>query len=296
MTNKRYSSSIINLRLYHNWIKNKLYTDVAKSLKKNYNVDEINILELAVGKGGDLFKWIGISASNVIGVDIDKESIFGKNGAIHRYKRKLKQSNGDCIPKCYFYIDNLSDPESYNRMKKRLKNKKFNIISCQFAIHYFFESNIALTNISNIIGEFLEPNGYFIGTTMDPNKIYKLFTTDYKIEKDIFSIEFKTDIKNSYSPYNNKYIISLGKKDEDHYFSKKKSEEFIIDKKELEIILKKKNINKIEYKNFEEYYKCYYEEYCKKSKYIKKEIDCLTPNEKEYSFLNLSFIFQKMDV
>ena len=52
---------------------------------------DIKVLELAVGRGGDLFKWIGIEAEEVVGVDIDDKSVFGKNGALHRYKRKLNQ-------------------------------------------------------------------------------------------------------------------------------------------------------------------------------------------------------------
>lgn len=285
MLNKRYESSIINLRVFHNWIKNSLYTDVSELLREDYDFEDIKILELAVGKGGDLFKWIGIGATKVVGVDIDKDSVFGKNGALHRYKKKLNTDKNNKIPKCYFYVDDLSDPGSFKRMKERLKDEKFNIISCQFAIHYFFASETALKNIANIVGHFLEPNGYFIGTTMNPDKLNELFSTSDIVEKDAFTIESKTDLTTSYTPYGNRYIVSLGKKDEDHYFGEKPSEEFMIDKKELESVLKKVGVNLIKYKNFEEYY----------DEYVETDPDHLmTDAEKEFSFLNLSFVFQKI--
>lgn len=285
MPNKRYNSSIINLRIYHNWIKNNLYHTAAKNLRTNYNQNDINILELAVGKGGDLYKWIGINAKEVIGVDIDKESIYGKNGAIHRYKRKLKNiKEGESVPKCFFYVDDLLSPSSFQNMKKKFGNKKFNIISCQFAVHYFFESNTALKNICNILSHFLEPEGYFIGTTMDPDEINKLFMETDKVEKNLFTIESKTDIHQSYTPYGNKYEVSLGKKDEDHYFGQKASIEYLFDKSEIETLLKEKNINLVEYTNFSNLYEKYVEE---------NPTSEMTNDEAEFSFLNTTFIFQK---
>jgi len=288
LNKKRYNSSIINLRVFHNWIKNSMYSKISKSLREKYNKKDIKILELAVGKGGDLFKWIGIEADEVVGVDIDEKSVFGKNGALHRYKRKLKQKQpGEKIPKCFFYVDDLTKPNSFKNMKEKLKNKKFNIISCQFAVHYFFESEVALKNIVQIIDHFLETDGYFIGTTMDPNKICSLFPNEdkNKVDKDSFSIELKTDIKNSKSPYNNKYVVSLGEKNEDHYFSEKPSTEYLINKSELETKLKNTGVNLIEYEKFNDHYK----------KYLETGPDHkMTKGEQEFSFLNLSFIFQKI--
>ena len=92
----------------------------------------------------------------MVGVDIDKESVFGKNGAKHRYLKKLKSKKlGEHIPRCDFYVDDLRKPDSFKNMEKKYGNRQFNIISCQFAIHYFFESEIALNNIKFKINENL---------------------------------------------------------------------------------------------------------------------------------------------
>ena len=154
----RMTSSIINLRMFHNWVKNEMYRDVAKKLKDD-GVNDIHILELAVGRGGDLYKWIGISAKEVVGIDIDKKSIFGKNGAVHRYNKMKKRAKFDKsikLPRCYFHVIDLSQKDSIEKVKNAVRGNKFNLISCQFAIHYFFKSKETFNTISTIISNHID--------------------------------------------------------------------------------------------------------------------------------------------
>ena len=110
---------------------------------------------------------------------------------------------------------------------------------------------------------------------------------EVNLTNDAYSLHriLKTDIKNSKSPYNNKYVVSLGEKNEDHYFSEKPSTEYLINKSELETKLKNTGVNLIEYEKFNDHYK----------KYLETGPDHkMTKGEQEFSFLNLSFIFQKI--
>lgn len=51
------------------------------------------------------------------------------------------------------------------------KATRFNIASCQFSLHYSFESyEKAMVMLRNAC-ENLLPNGYFIGTTVDANEL-----------------------------------------------------------------------------------------------------------------------------
>lgn len=279
---KRSESSIINLRVFHNWVKNELLHTVNNSLRQKYN--EVNILELAVGKGGDMYKWMGINANEVIGFDIDKESINGKNGAYHRYnklKSRQKYDNKIKPPKCSFYVMDLSEPKSFDKMKKILKDKKFHIVSCQFAMHYFFRDESALNTFTKMIGTFIHDNGYFIATTMNKELIIKLLEKKNKHSGEIYEIEKSYDLK---SKYNNQYIVSLGDKGEDHYFAENKSHEFLADIDLLTENLSKYNVHLENKKTFDIWY----------SEYLKHDPESVMTNgEKEFSFLNLSVIYKK---
>ena len=132
---KRFESSIINLRLFHNWIKSEMLNNMSNNIKESY--DEINILELAVGKANDLYKWSSINADNVVGIDINNDFINGKDGAYHRYNKFVKRAkySKKHVPKCKFYVYDLSDPDTYDKLKTKIGKNKFHIVSCQFALH-----------------------------------------------------------------------------------------------------------------------------------------------------------------
>ena len=62
-------------------------------------------------------------------------------------------------------------------MQVRLRNKynniglRFNIASCQFSLHYCFESLAQAEVMLRNLCENLRPGGFFIGTTVDSNEL-----------------------------------------------------------------------------------------------------------------------------
>ena len=109
---KRSQSSIINLRVFHNWVKNELYKNVAFDIKQNSDNNTLSILELAVGRAGDLYKWIGINATEVIGVDIDDKSIFGQD------LRRKRNSFGEMERTVGFSLVSLSPDLCMSHQRK----------------------------------------------------------------------------------------------------------------------------------------------------------------------------------
>ena len=132
----RNRSSIINLRVFHNWIKRTTIDDTAKYLRQTFNIKNIKLLDLAEGKGGDMRKWYDSGINEVVGIDIDNDSINGKRGAKDRY-RELKHKNNRNLDYS-FHVFDLSDPNNITKLDAIIGDKKFNIISFQFALHYFF--------------------------------------------------------------------------------------------------------------------------------------------------------------
>ena len=281
---KRSNSSIINLRIFHNWVKNEMYKTAAFDLRENPDNEEVglSILELAVGRAGDLYKWIGVDATEVVGVDIDDASVFGKDGAYHRYRRlrnKNQQDEND-VPLCTFYVMDLSKPESFVKLKELLKTKKFDIVSCHFAFHYFFESQNAINNILSIVKYFMAPHGYFMITTMDGKNIKNVLGDKSKVDSESFAIEKRFDGK---SVYGQQYAVSLGDKGEDHYFAQNASVEYLVDQTELEKKITEFGMETIALKGFN----LWYNEYKTTREYRQ-----LGSSEKEFSFFNFSAVYK----
>ena len=287
----RNESTIINLRLFHNWIKSVMTIETVNYLKKNYDIKDISLLDLAVGRGGDMLKWLHSGIYDVEGIDIDEESIMGNGGATQRYlklikDRKLLNTKGtirDKVPDYKFYIYDLSLPSSIGKVDNILDGKKFDIISCQFAIHYFFREESSLHTIMKIVSKNLKKDGFFIGTTLDGNYILDVMGNNNSFENNVFSVNLQNISGNKYG---NTYEISLGERGEDHYFRDKPSIEYLVSIDELKKVGEEYGLIFLGVTKFSEWY----EKNLKESGH--KKI-MLSNDEKAFSFLNFSFVFTK---
>jgi hypothetical protein len=199
-----------SLRDFHNrYVKSKLITSVAN--RGN------TLMDMTVGKGGDIQKWLNAKLSFVFGIDNSKDNIENKmDGACARYikaKRKrrnmfdalfihgdssenIKQTTAAKSDKGKMVINALSGIGSKD--KKRLGEgvyKKwgiakngFNIISNQFSIHYFFKDNKTLNGFIRNCSEYCAVGGYMIGTCYNGKKIFDRLK-DKAINENIFLLE-----------------------------------------------------------------------------------------------------------
>ena len=189
-----------SLRDFHNlYVKNALIKSVS-------NIGD-TLIDYAVGKGGDLPKWIAAKLSFVFGIDLSRDNIENRlDGICARYlnyKKKYKLMP-DIVPDGLFIqgnanqnIKNLS--AQYTEKGKQItkaifgegpKDEKilgkgvlkshgraingFNISSIQFAIHYMFENPTLLHNFLTNVAECTQIGGYFIGTSYNGKKIFEL--------------------------------------------------------------------------------------------------------------------------
>ena len=182
------------LRDFHNlYVKSKLILGVSK-------IDD-SLIDYAVGKAGDLPKWIRSKLSFVFGVDNSKDNIENKvDGACARWLNKKKDMNR--LPYCFFTHGNSGlnikntdaiHSEKYKKITRAIfgdgpKDEQvigkgvykhygvgkngFNISSCQFALHYFFQSISILQKFLENVCECTKVNGYFVATCYDGKKIF----------------------------------------------------------------------------------------------------------------------------
>ena len=191
------------LRDFHNlYVKRKLILGVSSLIGKSTRT----LIDYAVGKGGDLPKWVDAKLSFVFGVDIKKDNIHNQlDGACSRYlnekKRNLNVKN--FTPKALFVVGNsgtnIRDNTAYGdhyTIDSQISNavfgvgKKdsilwksvseqfavaddgFDISSIQFALHYFFKNLNTVHQFIRNVTECTRVGGYFIGTCYDGKVIF----------------------------------------------------------------------------------------------------------------------------
>ena len=133
-----------SLRKFHNWIKLQLILDAKK------NTPGEKLLDVAVGRGGDIFKWSKAKFKYVTGFDSDSKSIYEKNdfeGAIKRYSSVKSETN---TPKCFFWNISAVDPFVLNILNGKDRNSIYDVVSCQFSFHYFVNDIDIVLNLSLI--------------------------------------------------------------------------------------------------------------------------------------------------
>ena len=199
------------LRNFHNlFVKNMLITKVSKPGN--------NMIDLAVGKGGDIPKWKTAKLNFVFGIDIAADNISNrKDGVCARYLNERKKSKR--MAKGIFVNGNSSvnirntegiftdqgkkitnavfgkGAKDAKDMGKGLYNvyglgkDGFDITSIQFAIHYMFESQVTLHNFLRNVSEVTKVGGYFIGTSYDGGSIFSLLSEKQKGESDVIMVE-----------------------------------------------------------------------------------------------------------
>lgn len=184
------------LRDFHNlYVKRKVIMSVSHPGNK--------LIDLTVGKGGDFSKWIASKLSFVFGVDVARDNIENRlDGACARYLNYKKTTPS--VPAALFVHGNsglnvrsgeacFSDkgreivravfgegPKDEKKLGRGVyKNygqgeKGFNIVSCQFALHYFFENVKMLHNFIRNVSECCKVGGYFVGTCYDGREVFKM--------------------------------------------------------------------------------------------------------------------------
>ena len=226
---KRNSTSSEPLRLLHNYIKLLLIRGIGSSGDLSHSK---KIMDTSIGQGGDLQKYFSDDVHCTFLFGLDKSPV---NEACHRYvekqvyNRRIRKSK----PPLSIFIqfdtskniiekEGLLEEDEYQRniinsiygngtidkkysyIHKELNEKgtsKFTIISCQFSLHYYFETKLTLMGYIRNITENCKKNGYFIGCCYNGKRIFERLKDsepfEYKNKHGsiIYKIEKKYDME-----------------------------------------------------------------------------------------------------
>jgi hypothetical protein len=341
---------IVSEDVYYNTPSGKLKTEamknfhnlyVKKMLIKSVSKQGDNLIDYACGKAGDLPKWIASKLSFVFGVDISKDNLENRlNGACARYLNLKKQNKS--MPYALFVNGNsaynikkgdamLNDkakiitsavfgygPKEADKIGKGVARQYgvgddgFNVSSCQFAIHYFFENPDTLQGFLRNVAECTKLNGYFIGTAYDGKLVFNMLKK-IKTGESVKIIEDEKKIWEVTKGYGADTFdddsSSIGYRIDVYQESINQSiQEFLINFDYLDRVFEAygfKIIDRTEAQDlglpegsglFSELFNNMLEE-IKKNKYKEKEFENaanMTAFEKKISFLNRYFVYKKI--
>jgi hypothetical protein len=224
------------LKDFHNlFVKRYVIKKIAKYLHEKMHITSVLLMDYAVGKCGDLPKWIEANIQFVFGVDISKDNIMNtRDGACVRYLNKKKENKQLQLNAVFLHGNSgqniFSNQKAFYTEQEREVAKAifgqggidsakniateyvgigrdgFHISSCQFAMHYFFESAQTLHSFLRNLTECTRKDGFFIGTCYDGKNVFDLLRGHLKGQsirldkngKKIFEItkEYSNSIEN----------------------------------------------------------------------------------------------------
>ena len=185
-----------SLRDFHNrFVKRKLVKDISKRGD--------TLIDMSVGMGGDLQKWIEAKLSFVFGIDYSKDNIYNRiKGACARYLRMKRRNKS--MPGALFIQGNSSlniknGDACYSEKGKQIVKaldgniakdeellgkgvyKRFgvakngyNLVSNQFSTHYFFENRNTFYNFVRNLSENCKIGGHIMGTCYDGKRVFNM--------------------------------------------------------------------------------------------------------------------------
>ena len=185
------------------------------------------LIDYAVGMGGDLPKWTAARLGFVFGIDVSYPNIHNNNrGACARYLTMRRDNKA--VPGCLFSVGNSAlnirgldaFPGDKNSTDKRVANAifgkgpkdatilgkgvvshygecegGFQISSCQFALHYFFETKVAFHGFLRNLAECTRDQGYFIGTCYDGKTLFKMLSRKKQGDNVVFTTRDRANKK-----------------------------------------------------------------------------------------------------
>ncbi|XP_074543807.1 mRNA cap guanine-N(7) methyltransferase [Halichoeres trimaculatus] len=200
----RSRSRIFFMRNFNNWLKSVLIGEILERVRKAGS-QQVSVLDLGCGKGGDLLKWRRGGINHLVCADLAEVSV---EQCQIRYDDMKKKSH---FNEKIFSAQFITADCTKEVLAEKLDNPEllFDICSCQFVYHYSFEDEKKADMMLRNACERLKPGGFFIGTTPDAFELVKRLEASDSLSfgNEVFKVSFQS--KGFYPLFGCQYHFSL---------------------------------------------------------------------------------------
>eukprot|EP00891_Asterochloris_glomerata_P002639 jgi/Astpho2/2639/Aster-06989 len=159
------------------------------------------LLDLACGRGGDILKWLDCQVGYVKGIDLSPGEI------VEARKRFQEQAAKRRVRQCYEFEQSstLGTAEHPN------KTGLFDVVTCMFALHYFFADEQTLKTFLHNVSVNLKPGGFFFGTVPDGKRVNLVMQTAGtfpRFQGELLSIQARW--QGAAKPFGSAYSMGIG--------------------------------------------------------------------------------------
>nr|XP_021185981.2 mRNA cap guanine-N7 methyltransferase [Helicoverpa armigera] len=202
---ERFNSPIYYLRNFNNWVKSVLIQEYTDKIREKDYGRSLRVLDICCGKGGDLSKWQKARVEHVVFADIADVSV---QQCQTRYEDLGARSRGARLFSAEFIAADCTKDTLRDKYKD--PSISFDIVSCQFGLHYSFESLPQAKRMLTNISECLKPGGYFFGTIPDAYEIVsRAQKSNGSFGNRIYNIKLLFDVEQGYPLFGGKYDFHL---------------------------------------------------------------------------------------
>jgi predicted NAD-dependent protein-ADP-ribosyltransferase YbiA (DUF1768 family) len=170
------------LRGFHNnWVKRRML--LRPTLRPG-----AALCDLAMGKAGDIHKWVAAGVGRVFGCDVAAANLNDpEDGAYRRLLDKMVELGGrDRVPPMVFAQADAArrlvtgeagvTAEDQELLRRELGGgaATFDVASCMFALHYMFRDANTLAGFLTNLADLVKVGGYFVGCGFDGDAVARL--------------------------------------------------------------------------------------------------------------------------
>ncbi len=163
------------------------------------------VLDIASGKGQDIFRYAANKFKNAIFLEIDNTAL------LELTKRKFDLRNTNPMRVLIHQMD-LNDNYKSNIEKLSdidMPSGGVDLVICNFALHYFLQNRKSLLNIAKFVSHYLKPGGRFAFTTFDAKAVIQLLNENAGDWTVYHNKQIKYSIKKAYTTT---YLEPIGQK------------------------------------------------------------------------------------
>ena len=180
-------------RNFHNFVKSQYLYNYCSITQDN----KLDIFDIGIGRGGDLSKYFLCKVKSITGIDANANGLFlaGSDSAIGRLMHAKKTlphfPPTDLIHASFgtplFDIEKQSNvlpnmAENSKRLLKNISNKRYDILSAMFMLHYLFKDEESINNMIDNM-KILKSGGYFLACLFDGKIVHETFKEKKIIEE-----------------------------------------------------------------------------------------------------------------